>query len=196
VPAANQNNVAGRVTGVNGSSLSVQNAADSTTITVVTSGTTVFTKIVAGTMNDLKMNDFVAVQGDKTGDNAYTARTITGTNAQANAGAAAGGFPGAGGGRPAGMGTMTAGGAGGAGRGGAGGVGGQIVGRIAEMSGDTITLNGLDGSMITVTTTPMTKVQTTQSAALSDIKTGDSLIVVGERTGDNVTARLVTDQGA
>lgn len=193
MPAANQNNVAGRVTGVNGSSLSVQNIADGTTITVVTSGTTVFTKIVAGTMNDLKMNDFVAVQGDKTGDNAYTARTITGTNAQANAGAAAGGFPGAGGGRPADMGTMTTGGAGGAGRGGAGG---QIVGRIAEMSGDTVTLNSLDGSVITVTTTPMTKVQTTQSAALSDIKTGDSLIVVGERTGDNVTARLVTDQGA
>lgn len=196
MPAANQNGVAGRVTGVNGSSLSVQNAADNTTITVVTSGATVFTKLVAGTMNDLKMNDFVAVQGDKTGDNAYTARTITGTNAQANAGAAVGGFPGAGGGRPAAMGTMTAGGAGGAGRGGAGGANGQIVGRITEMSGDTVTLNGLDGSVITVMTTPMTKVQTTQSAALSDIKTGDSLIVVGERAGDNVTARLVTDQGA
>ena len=188
MPAANQNGVVGRVTGVNGSSLSVQNAADNTTITVVTSGATVFTKLVAGTMNDLKMNDFVAVQGDKTGDNAYTARTITGTNAQANAGAAVGGFPGAGGGRPAAMGTMTAGGAGGA--------NGQIVGRITEMSGDTVTLNGLDGSVITVMTTPMTKVQTTQSAALSDIKTGDSLIVVGERAGDNVTARLVTDQGA
>jgi len=190
VPAGNQNNVAGRVTGVNGSSLAVQNTADSTTITVATSGTTVFTKIVAGTMDDLKMNDFVAVQGDKTGDNAYTARTITGTNAQASAGAAAGGFPGAGGGRPAGMGTMTVGGAG------RGGANGQIVGRVAEMSGDTITLNGLDGSVITVMTTPMTKVQTTQSAALSDIKVGDSLIVVGERTADNVTARLVTDQGA
>ena len=40
-----QNGVAGRVTGVNGQSLSVQNAGDNTTITVMTSGTTVFTKI-------------------------------------------------------------------------------------------------------------------------------------------------------
>ncbi len=41
----------------------------------------------------------------------------------------------------------------------------------------------------------MTKVQTTQPAALADIKMGDMLVVVGERSGDTVTARLVTDQG-
>jgi len=186
-----QNGVAGRVTPVSGQTLTIQSAMDSMSVNVSTTGMTVFAKLVTGTASDLKVNDFVAVQGDKTGDTTYTARTITGVNAQTLAGAAMNGFPGAAGGPPAGVPGMT----GFPGGPGMGGNGGQIVGRITQMGATTMTLAALDGTMITVTTMPGTKVQTTQPATLADIKMGDMLVVVGERSGDTVTARVVTDQG-
>jgi len=188
-----QNGVAGRVTQVNGPTLTIQSTMDSTNVNVSTTGMTVFAKLVTGTTGDLKMNDFVVVQGDKTGDNAYTARTITAMNAQTLAGAAMNGFPGAAGGPAAGTpGMGISGFPGGAGM---GGNGGAVVGRITQVSATTMTLTGLDGTMITVMTMPATTVQTTQPAALTDIKMGDMLVVVGDRSGDTVTARLVTDQG-
>lgn len=187
-------NVTGKVARIDGPMLVVEGPNNSV-VSVATSGSTLFTKLVTGTMADLKVNDFVAVQGDRANESTVTARTITTTSPQNLAGNPGAGLPGAVGGTPA---AMRPGGAGGVGMSGMGmGSGGDLVGRITQMDGAILTLTTLNNMTITVNTTATTKVQSTQTTSLQEIRAGDTLIVVGERTGDNaVSARLVTNQGA
>jgi len=49
---------------------------------------------------------------------------------------------------------------------------------------------------VTVTSSPATVVKTQQPGTLSDIKTGDVLFIQGEKTGDTLVARSITDQGS
>jgi len=71
-----------------------------------------------------------------------------------------------------------------------------VTGQIKSVNGGTLTVQGFDGVMVTVTSSPATVVKTQQPGTLSDIKTGDVLFVQGEKTGDTLVARSITDQGS
>ncbi len=166
--------VAGKVTKVDSATISVQQT-DNATISVTTNAATTVRKLVAGALTDLKVGDIVAVDGSKTSDTAFSAKTVT----------SLGSAPGAGTG-------------GGRGQGGppAGGTTPAVTGQIKSVDGGTIMVQGTDGSSVSVTTTPATVVRTQQAGTMADIKTGDMLVVLGDKIGDTTfLARTITDQG-
>jgi hypothetical protein len=203
--------VAGKVTKVDNGTLTLQEQPGNTTATVATNATTTVTTFAAGALSDLAMGDIVALQGDKTSDTAFAAKTIY-TLSGAQGGGAGRGPGGAG----ATTGTDTAGtpAAGGRGRGGANaasgsapagrGAGGGLfpglsgpTGRITQISGGTLTVQGFDGSTTTVTTDASTSVRKQTPGALSDIKTGDTISVQSDTAGDpTAPARAIIDLGA
>ncbi len=170
--------VTGRVTKLDGTTMSVQQS-DNVTVTVTTTTDTAIRKLVAATFTDLKMGDTVSVDGSKTGDTAVTAKTITSLGSIAATGA---GIRGQG----AGVGT------------GGGGASPPVAsGQIKSVTGSSLAIQGVDGSTIMVMTNASTAIRTQQPGALSDIKTGDILIIQGEKMADNtVVARSITNQGA
>jgi hypothetical protein len=179
----------GHVTKIDGNSINLQQT-DNTTVIVTTDGTTTIEKLVPGALSDLKTGDLITVDGTKTGDTAFDAKTITSLGQRAGGG----GQQAAGGnslrGRP----------------GAAGGTGGQasppgggaaVTGRITSIASGTITVQGFDGTSVTVTSSPATVVMTRQPGTLADIKTGDLLVVQGAQTGaTGFLARSIINQGA
>ena len=157
------------------------------------------------------------MQGDKTGDTAYTAKTIYALGAFGGNGAAG---QGQGQGAPnAAAGTAPAGSPGAAGRGRApgsamvaaasapagraGGGGGLLAGlngptgRITAIANGTVTLQGFDGSTTTITTSATTTVRKQTTGTVSDIKVGEPSTSVGEKVSDQAyTARAIIDLGA
>lgn len=172
--------VTGRVTKLDGTTMSVQQSDNATvTVTVTTTTDTAIRKLVAATFADLKMGDTVSVDGSKIGDTAVTAKTITS------------------------LGSTAATGAGNRGQGASVGTGGDgasppvAFGQIKSVTGSSLAIQGVDGSAITVTTNAGTTVRVQQPGALSDIKMGDILVIQGEKMADNtVVARSITNQGA
>ena len=203
------NAVVGKVTKVDNGALTLQEQPGNTTSTVATNASTTVTMFTSGALSDLATGDIVAVQGDKTGDTAYTAKTIYALNgaqsggrsgraqggANTTAGTAAAGSPASGGrGR---NGTGAAGSAP-SGRGASTGISGLSgpTGRITQISGGTLMLQGFDGSTTTVTTNASTSVRTETSGMVSDIKVGDTVSVQGDPTGGaTAPARAITDLG-
>lgn len=204
--------VAGTVTKVDGGTLTVQEQPNNVAVTVTTSATTTVTTFAPGTLGDLAMGDVVALQGDKTGDTAYTAKTIFNLRGFAGGGAARApsGSNGAQGteaaGSPASGARNRAGGnaSGGAASAPAGRAGGGLfpglsgpTGRITKIDNGTLTLQGFDGATMTVTTNPSTSVRTQATGVVSDIKTGDTVSVQGDPAGETTyAARAVIDLGA
>lgn len=165
-------NITGKVTKVDGTTISVQQN-DNSTVSVTTNAQTAVRKLVAGALTDLKAGDLVAIDGTRTGDTAVSAQSVT------SLGAAPGGARAQGGGVPAAA-TAPA-----------------VTGQIRSVDGGTITVQGFDGTSVTVTTTPTTVVRMQQPGALSDIKSGDMLLIQGDKTGDAAfLARTITNQGA
>jgi hypothetical protein len=74
--AAGGSAIVGLIRAINGPTMMVQ-GADGTMLTVNTNGTTVVRMQQPGTLADIKAGDFLMVFGEKTGDTAYLARTIT-----------------------------------------------------------------------------------------------------------------------
>lgn len=182
--------ITGKVTKVDGATLTVQQQPGNTNLTITTGATTTVTAFAAAAMSDLKTGDLIAVQGDKAGDNAYTAKVLLALSGERGAASAAPG------GAAGGQGRGPGGGAGGAG--GFPGLTGGPFGRITKIDGATITLQGLDGTTtMTVTTNADTSVRKQAEGKVADIKVGDTIFVQGEKTGDTAyTARLIVDQGA
>lgn len=217
--AGGQGGVTGKVTKVENGVITVQ-GANNTMTTVNTTAATTVQKFAAAKTSDLKMGDFVAMQGDKTGDTAYTAKTLTGLGSTLPGGGAAAAAPGGQGGQGQGQasggsasGSSGGNGSGASGQAPGGGTGGQsgraaggggfsgfgagaIIGRITKIDGATLTMQGTDGTSLTITTSDGTTVRTTQAGAVSDISVGDSLIVQGDQAGTALTARVIIDQGA
>jgi hypothetical protein len=174
-PAAGRatSTVSGKVTKVDGATLSVQQT-DNTMVSVTTNADTAVRKLVTGALTDLKAGDIVTVDGSKTGDTAMSAKTVTSLGAASGAGAPSG-------------------------RGGAqtGGAAPALTGQIKSVDGGTLTVQGFDGSSVTVTTTPATVVRMQQPGAVSDIKAGDTLLIQGDKIGGTeFLARTITNQGA
>jgi len=172
---ATASSLAGRVTKIDGATVSVQQA-DSTTVAVTTDGQTTIRQLVTGVLTDLKTGDVIAVAGGKTGDTTYSAKTITSIGQVTGA-------TGAGVGRSLNAALP-------------GVAAPAVTGQIKSVNGGTLIVQGFDGATVTVTSSPATVVKTQQPGTLSDIKTGDVLFVQGEKTGDTLVARSITDQGS
>lgn len=71
--------------------------------------------------------------------------------------------------------------------------GGRTFGQITRIEGDTITLSTPQGqNEIKVTLTDSTQIQKTVVGDAGDLKTGDTIVVAGERDSEgNVTAQTV-----
>ncbi len=167
--------LAGRVTKIDGATVSVQQA-DSTTVAVTMDGQTTIRQLISGVLTDLKTGDVIAVTGGKTADTTYSAKTITSIGQVT--GATSGGV-----GRSLNVvppGTAAP----------------AVTGQIKSVNGGTLTVQGFDGATVTVTSSPATVVKTQQPGTLSDIKTGDLLLVQGDKTGNSLLARSITDQGS
>lgn len=170
-PATAASGLIGHVTKIDGATVSMQQT-DNSIVTVTTNSQTAIQKLVVGALTDLKAGDVITVDGTKTGDTAYSAKTITSLGQSGGTGrspnAAPPGVPG-----PA------------------------VAGQIKSMDNGTITVQGFDGATVTVTSSPATVVKTEQPGALSDIKMGDLLVVQGEKTGDTgFLARSIINQGS
>ncbi len=195
--------VTGKVTKVDGGTITLQPQAGTTTTTVATNASTTVTTFASAALSDLATGDIVALQGDKTGDTTYTAKTIYALNAAqgrgafggsgVTAGTAAAGSPTVGGRNRAAASTN-----GGSPSGGT--AGGALlpglngpIGRITQITGGTLTLQGFDGSTTTVTTNASTSVRKQTSGMVSDIKAGDTISIQGDPTAP---ARAIIDLGA
>lgn len=202
--------ITGTVTKVANGTLTLQEQPGNTTATVATSVTTMVTTFAPGTLSDLAMGDIVALQGDKTGDTAYTAKTIyvlNGAQAGGAAGRTQGGTSATEGTAPAGSPTSggrnrASGGASGSAPAGGFAGGGLFaglngpIGRITKVDTGTLMLQGFDGTTTMVTTTPRTSVRTQAPGDVSDIKAGDTVSVQGDTTGDTTApARAIIDLG-
>jgi len=165
----------GHVTKIDGATVSVQQA-DSTTVVVTMDGQTTIRQLISGVLIDLKTGDVIAVTGGKTADTTYSAKTITSIGQVTGA---------TGGGVGRSLNVVPPGAAAPA-----------VTGQIKSVNGGTLTVQGFDGATVTVTSSPATVVKTQQPGTLSDIKTGDLLLVQGDKTGNSLLARSITDQGS
>jgi regulator of RNase E activity RraA len=170
-PATTASSLIGHATKIDGPTVSMQQT-DNSIVTVTTNSQTAIQKLVVGALADLKAGDVITVDGTKTGDAAYSAKTIT----RLGQGGGTGGAPNA-----VSLGVP----------------GPAVAGQIKSMDNGTITVQGFDGATVTVASSPATVVKTQQPGTLSDIKTGDLLVVQGEKTGDTgFLARSITNQGS
>jgi len=164
--------VAGRVTKIDGATISVQQA-DSTTVAVTTDGQTIIRQFVPGVLTDLKTGDMIAVVGGKTAETTYSAKTITSIGPVTGATSSGVGQA---------LNTVPPGGSAPA-----------VTGQIKSVNGGTFTVQGFDGATVTVVSSPATVVKTQQPGTLSAITTGDLLLVQGQKTSATTfLARSIT----
>ncbi|MHC5795050.1 DUF5666 domain-containing protein [Lacisediminihabitans sp. FW035] len=72
--------------------------------------------------------------------------------------------------------------------------GGLTAGTIQSIDGDTITVKLRDGSTVTVKTTDSTTVTKTEKSSVSDLTSGETVIVRGAKDGSgNVSATSITE---
>lgn len=153
---------AGTLSAVNGSTLSVTTRSGAI-VKVVTSGTTVVTQRVTGTVSDIQSGHHVLVLGTTSG----AAQQITD------------------------LGTATA------VQGPAGGPRGDdsASGTVAGISGSTLTLTKDDGSTLSMTTSPSTRVDLVRSIPVSSLATGETVRVMGTTASDGTVTAAVIDEG-
>ena len=76
-------------------------------------------------------------------------------------------------------------------RGGQGFNGQGTAGNITAISGDTLTLKTLNGVETVKTTSDTMFRREREAAKLADFKVGDTVFVMGDKSGDTWTARMV-----
>ena len=77
-----------------------------------------------------------------------------------------------------------------------GALGGLTAGTIQSIGGDTITVKLLDGSTVTVKTTTSTKVTKTAESSVSDLKSGETLMVRGAKDASGSVSATSISEGA
>ncbi|MFE3448888.1 hypothetical protein ACFXJ8_08105 [Nonomuraea sp. NPDC059194] len=75
------------------------------------------------------------------------------------------------------------------------GQGDATVGTVEKVEKDRIRVKTMDGSTVVVTTTGETTVQVTERGALSDLKSGSTVVVQGEKGGNGEMAATSISQG-
>jgi Domain of unknown function (DUF5666) len=187
--------IVGMVTGVNGTSLTVAsrmmlttgnpntgtNTGSKTVYTVDASNAKVMKNGTSTTVSAIAVGDMVMVRG-----------TVTGTNVMATA-IRDGVMPGRFGGRgPGGNGTSTA-----SSTFPITGNGEPVIaGNIVSISGTTLTVTNASNVTYTIDASNATIVKDGTTSTISNISTGDKVIVQGTVNGTSITASSVIDQGS
>jgi hypothetical protein len=71
--------------------------------------------------------------------------------------------------------------------------GGVTVGTIMSIDGDTITLEIPNGDTVAVNVDSGTTIQVTEDGSLSDLGTGDTVVVAGSQDGGSIDASSITE---
>jgi hypothetical protein len=80
-------------------------------------------------------------------------------------------------------------------QGGFGGAGGATMGTVQKVEGGKVYLKAMDGSTVTINTNNSTTVQIAKPGKVSDLKTGTSVVVRGQRADDGSVAAVSISQG-
>jgi hypothetical protein len=80
-------------------------------------------------------------------------------------------------------------------QGGFGGAGGATIGTVQKVEGGKVYLKAMDGSTVTINTNDSTTVQIAKPGKVSDLKTGTSVVVRGQRADDGSVAAVSISQG-
>jgi hypothetical protein len=154
----------GTLTASDGGTLTVT-TPDGTIVKVVTSPSTRVTRVVAGAVSDVTVDDRVSVRGTSSGTNAVAAEQITDMGAT---GMAQHGGP-------------------------AAGPGGTAAGSVTALDGGTITLNTDDGTSVRVATSASTTVAVARPISVQDLAVGRTVRVAGATSDGTVTATSVQE---
>ncbi|NUW39260.1 DUF5666 domain-containing protein [Nonomuraea rhodomycinica] len=74
-------------------------------------------------------------------------------------------------------------------------MGGGTVGTVEKVEDGKVYLKAMDGSTVTVTTTGSTTVQISQPGKVSDLATGSTVVVRGQKAADGSLAAVSISQG-
>jgi hypothetical protein len=161
----------GTVTAVSGNTITLTDKKSGTTYTVDATNAAV-NKFTPGTNGAKGTQSTITVAQIAVGDNITVQGTVSGTNITATKieDGMMMGFGGRGHGGP-GMGQM---------------------GTVTAVNGNTITLTGKNGTSYTVDASNAT-VEKISTVSVSNIQTGDTLMVQGTTSGTNVTAKNIVD---
>lgn len=166
----------GTVDSVDGSTLTVS-TQDGRSVSVTTSDDTVVAISEAGSADDVDEGDQVLVMGAADGDTIAAERVVD--RGDTDAGDAASNSTGS----NSAASNSTA--------GPPGGMGGLVTGEVGSVDGDTFTVSTADGA-VTVTMTDSTTVVVEVHGSVSDLSSGDSVMVQGEAADDDgVTATRI-----
>jgi hypothetical protein len=76
------------------------------------------------------------------------------------------------------------------------GIGGVTAGTVTKVDGDTVTITTADGNEVSVATDADTDVTVTSEGSLSDLSSGDPVVVTGTRQGDgSIDADSISEGG-
>ncbi|MFI6598342.1 hypothetical protein ACIBHX_18960 [Nonomuraea sp. NPDC050536] len=75
------------------------------------------------------------------------------------------------------------------------GFGGGTVGTVEKISGEQVYLRTMDGSTVKVTTTGATTIEIARPGKLSDLKTGGTVVVRGQKAADGSVSAVSISQG-
>jgi len=168
---------AGTIQSINGSSFTITTRNGQTT-TVTTTADTSVTRTSRGAVGDIKAGDHVIVDASGSGSTLTAERVVdVGTATLDGPGL----FPGAG---PL-RGDDT-----GSGYGDARGDGDHqfAAGTVQSVNGSTVTITDQQGDTLTVSTSSGTEISVEQAASVSDLATGEQVMVRGQRTSDGTIA--------
>jgi hypothetical protein len=175
----------GTITSIDDSTLTVE-TDDGDRVTVTTDSETTVTKTEDGSVSDIAVGDNLLVMGTSSGSQT-AAETIVDSGSEALGGGFRGGpsgnreLPDRGqlpdGGQPPNGGSFTP----------------PVVGSVTSIDNGTITLETAAGETVTVTTSSSTEFTVRRSAQVSDLAEGDTVLVVGETSGNQVAATAISE---
>ncbi len=172
----------GTIAAIDGSTLTVTTQAGAST-TVKTTSSTVVTTSATGTVADISNGDHLVVIGTTSGTTVAASRIVDRGPATDTFGG-----PGAGG-PPSGMNAPSG------ASGGNFGVGGfaPVTGTVAAVDGSTVTLTTTAGTTVKVTTSSSTAVEVDKTITVSQLQTGEQVVVSGTTSGSTVTATRIRE---
>ena len=157
-----------------------------TSTTVKTTTSTVVTTSATGTVADIAKGDHLVVIGTTSGSTVAATRIVDRGTATDSFGG-----PGAGG-PPDGLNAPS-----GAAAGNFGGSGFEpVTGTVTAVDGTTVTMTTTGGTTVKVTTSSTTAVEVDKTITVSQLKTGEQVVVTGTTSGTTVTATRIREGAA
>lgn len=192
----------GTIKKIDGSTLTVE-TSDGETVKVTTNDETTVTETDDGSVSDIAVGDNLLVTGTSAGSQTEAERIVDMGSEDVGDGFAGAGprgngqFPGNG--EFPGNGQFPGGDSGNApqnppdGAPPNGNFTPPVMGSVTSIDDGTITLETAQGETVTVTTTSSTEVTVRRAAEVSDLAEGDTVLVIGETSGDTVEASAISE---